>query len=153
MRDTNWEFKLFFKLPLRKQLWLKDLAELYFCTFVSNARVRPRTSKGITDLLLLLNLVLLDWPPNYWQQQEWETLLKKMLRPTAPSVPRRSPIQVLTRLNVAYLQWSDENWGIQHDMAVGKGTGKCQHFQQHTYLLTYMRFCTQVRLKLMLAWT
>ena len=35
------------------------------------------------------------------QKQKWETLQKKVLKPTAPSVPRRSPIQVLTRLNVA----------------------------------------------------
>ena len=28
-------------------------------------------------------------------------LCEKKLKPTAPSVPRRSPIQVLTRLNVA----------------------------------------------------
>jgi hypothetical protein len=38
------------------------------------------------------------------QKQKWETLQKKNLMPTAPSVPRQSPIQVLTRLNVAQLQ-------------------------------------------------
>ena len=41
--------------------------------------------------------------------------------PTASSVPRRSPIQVLTRLNTAWLQWSDENWYVQCDVAVGWG--------------------------------
>ena len=40
--------------------------------------------------------------------------------PTAPSVPRRSPIQVLTGHNIASLQWSDENWYVQCDMAVGE---------------------------------
>ena len=39
--------------------------------------------------------------------------------PTAPS-PRRSPIQVLTGLNIAWLQWSDENWYVQCDMAVAE---------------------------------
>ena len=54
-----------------------------------------------------LNLSKCICPSKYWQycpsraqKQKWETLLK-MLKPTAPSVPRRSPIQVLTRLNVA----------------------------------------------------
>ena len=45
---------------------------------------------------------------------------EKSLMPTAPSVPRRSPIQVLTGLNIAWLQWSDENWYVQCDMAVGE---------------------------------
>ena len=40
---------------------------------------------------------------------------------TAPGVPRRSPIQVLTRPNVAWLQWSDENWYFQRGMAVVEG--------------------------------
>ena len=44
--------------------------------------------------------------------------------PTAPRVPKRSPIQVLTGLDAAWLQWSDENWYIQRDMAVGKGSGE-----------------------------
>ena len=41
---------------------------------------------------------------------------------TALGVPRRSPIQVLTKLNVAWLQWSDENWYFQRDMAVVKSS-------------------------------
>ena len=45
---------------------------------------------------------------------------KSQKMPTAPSVPRRSPIQVLTGLNIAWLQWSDENWYVQCDMAVGE---------------------------------
>ena len=39
---------------------------------------------------------------------------------TAPGVPRRSPIQVLTWPNVAWLQWSDENWYFQRGMAVAE---------------------------------
>ena len=46
--------------------------------------------------------------------------IKKKKMPTASSVPRRSPIQVLTGLNIAWLQWSDENWYVQCDMAVGE---------------------------------
>ena len=44
--------------------------------------------------------------------------------PTAPGVPRRSPIQVLTGPNVAWLQWSDENWYVQRGMAVAEGEGQ-----------------------------
>ena len=50
---------------------------------------------------------------------KWKSAKMKM--PTAPGVPRRSPIQVLTGPNVAYLQWSDENWCSQRGMAVGEG--------------------------------
>ena len=39
-------------------------------------------------------------------------------RPTAPSIPRRSPIQVLTRPEAAWLLWSDENRYVQLSMAV-----------------------------------
>ena len=35
---------------------------------------------------------------------------------TTPGIPRRSPIQVLTWPDVAYLQWSDENWFFPHCM-------------------------------------
>ena len=37
---------------------------------------------------------------------------------TTPSIPRRSPIQVLTGLYAAWLRWSDENRYFQRDMAV-----------------------------------
>ena len=59
-------------------------------------------------------------------QAEKAKFLKNMLKrmPTAPRVPKRSPIQVLTGLDAAWLQWSDENWYIQRDMAVGKGSGE-----------------------------
>ena len=39
--------------------------------------------------------------------------------PTTLGIPRRSPIQVLTRLDAAWLRWSDENRYIQRDMVVG----------------------------------
>ena len=39
-------------------------------------------------------------------------------KPTAPGIPRRSPIQVLTGLDAAWLRWSDENRYFQRDMAV-----------------------------------
>ena len=47
-------------------------------------------------------------------------------KPTAPGVPRRSPIQVLTWPNVAWLRWSDENRYFQRGMAVDKD--KCWIF-------------------------
>ena len=59
-----------------------------------------------------------------WEQQ-WDTykwkwqnsdIMEKMS--TAPGIPRRSPIQVLTGPDVAWLQWSDENWYFQRGMAV-----------------------------------
>ena len=37
---------------------------------------------------------------------------------TALSIPRQSPIQVLTGLYVAYMRWSDDNRMFQRDMAV-----------------------------------
>ena len=40
--------------------------------------------------------------------------------PTTLGIPRRSPIQVLTRLDAAWLRWSDENRYIQHGMVVGE---------------------------------
>ena len=43
------------------------------------------------------------------QQLKYQNRRKKIL-PTARGVPRRSPIQVLTTPDVAWLQWSDENW-------------------------------------------
>ena len=39
-------------------------------------------------------------------------------KPTALSIPRRSPIQVLTQPDVALLQGSDENWCVQRGVAV-----------------------------------
>ena len=51
-----------------------------------------------------------------WLNSGADRTLQK--RSTAPCIPRRSPIQVLTRLVVALLQWSDENWCFQRDMAV-----------------------------------
>ena len=42
----------------------------------------------------------------------------KSEKSTAPGIPRRSPIQVLTGPDVAWLQWSDENWYFQRGMAV-----------------------------------
>ena len=54
------------------------------------------------------------------QKRKYRFYSWKKGKPTAPSVPRRSPIQVLTGLNIAWLQWSDENWYVQCDMAVGE---------------------------------
>ena len=51
----------------------------------------------------------------YTQKQQ---KLEKKVLPTARGVPRRSPIQVLTAPDVAWLQWSDENWYVQRGMAV-----------------------------------
>ena len=42
------------------------------------------------------------------------------MMPTARGVPKRSPIQVLTTPDVAWLRWSDENRYIQRGMAVGE---------------------------------
>ena len=39
---------------------------------------------------------------------------------TTRGVPRRSPIQVLTTPDVAWLQWSDENWYFQRGMNADK---------------------------------
>ena len=47
------------------------------------------------------------------------TVLVHLLKmTTAPIVPRQSPIKVLTRPNVAFLQCSNENWYVQRGMAV-----------------------------------
>ena len=43
---------------------------------------------------------------------------KKGQKSTAPSIPKRSPIQVLTGPDVALLRGSDENRCIQRGMAV-----------------------------------
>ena len=53
-----------------------------------------------------------------WCLTRRKFVAKKVKKPTAPGVPRRSPIQVLTRLDVAWLRWSDENRYVQRDMAV-----------------------------------
>ena len=43
---------------------------------------------------------------------------KKKKKSTARGIPRRSPIQVLTSPDVAWLRWSDENRYFQRGMAV-----------------------------------
>ena len=43
---------------------------------------------------------------------------RKNCLPMARFTPRRSPIQVLTTPDVAWLQWSDENWYFHPAMAV-----------------------------------
>ena len=49
----------------------------------------------------------------------WITSYVEAKMPTTPGIPRRSPIQVLPRLDAAWLRWSDENRYIQRDMVVG----------------------------------
>ena len=52
---------------------------------------------------------------------EWYKVIgKKSMAVTAPSIPTRWPIQVLTGLHVAWLRWSDENRSIQRGMAVSR---------------------------------
>lgn len=57
-------------------------------------------------------------------------------------IPKRSPIQVLTRLNVAWLQWSDEDWCFQHGMAVDV-------WDRLTFCVTWWK---KVRLSLVCVW-
>ena len=76
-----------------------------------------------------------------------KVLHKKM--PTASSVPRRSPIQVLTGLNIAWLQWSDENWYVQCDMAVGEKYTKLVSIYWNNYAclflyVYYVRIATKI---------
>ena len=52
---------------------------------------------------------------------------KQKQKPTTPGIPRRSPIQVLTGPDAAWLRWSDENRYIQRGMVVGKGCVLLQH--------------------------
>ena len=49
---------------------------------------------------------------------------KKKKKPTARGIPRRSPIQVLTPPDGAWLRWSDENRCFHRGMAVDVHTGK-----------------------------
>ena len=60
----------------------------------------------------------LNWHTYTQKQQLLYQNRKKIMVPTARGVPRRSPIQVLTAPDVAWLQWSDENWYVQRGMAV-----------------------------------
>ena len=60
--------------------------------------------------------------------------------PTAPRVPRRSPIQVLTGLNVASLQGSDENWCFQRDMAVGERKEDFTNTRDKTHTIFLLTF-------------
>ena len=53
-----------------------------------------------------------------------------------PSVLKRSPIQVLTVLNVAWLQWSDDNCLSQHAMAIGESNTKIVAYLNNHLLTT-----------------
>ena len=55
---------------------------------------------------------------------------------TAPGIPRRSPIQVLTGLDAAWLRWSDENRYFQRDMAV-------DNYHIFSHLFKFLRRCLQ----------
>ena len=44
--------------------------------------------------------------------------------PSTPNFPRRSPIQVLAGLDLAWLRWADEKRYVQGDMAVGDDIAK-----------------------------
>ena len=52
----------------------------------------------------------------------------KTQKSTAPGIPRRSPIQVLTGPDAAWLRWSDENRYIQRGMVVGESNCFLQLF-------------------------
>ena len=109
---------------VQKKRW--RIFEWQFFLHFHNVSLHFRPTKQ--DWLVLANQTaysLLGWARNKWFLPiAFWTETKNNKKPTAPRIPRRSPIQVLTRLNVAWLQWSDENWYIQHDMAVGEGGGK-----------------------------
>ena len=59
---------------------------------------------------------------------------------TTPGVPRRSPIQVLTGPDAAWLQWSDGNWYFQHGMVVADGlrpTMRCRFLVHASFSLDW----------------
>ena len=82
---------IFIKLPTGKQYYLQLQNLLLHSTFIPAFQTIPNESFH----------QIIDINSSRAQKQKWETLLKMTWKPTAPSVPRRSPIQVLTRLNVA----------------------------------------------------
>ena len=57
---------------------------------------------------------------NKENNNKFATFNKQKQKPTTPGIPRRSPIQVLTGPDAAWLRWSDENRYIQRGMVVGK---------------------------------
>ena len=55
---------------------------------------------------------------------------RRKKKSTARGIPRRSPIQVLTSPDVAWLRWSDENRYFQRGMAVDEGISTVMGFIQ-----------------------
>ena len=58
-----------------------------------------------------------------WGCSDLQETKRKSKKPTTPGIPRRSPIQVLTGPDAAWLRWSDENRYIQRGMVVGEWWG------------------------------
>ena len=89
--------------------------------------------------LTMVIIIRFDYPYVTLKQdiykRKQKTKKEKSLMPTAPSVPRRSPIQVLTGLNIAWLQWSDENWYVQCDMAVGENYSDFKNICSHDFIV------------------
>ena len=73
------------------------------------------------EIILRKDIDLL-FPPLYYSWNRW-THYPRTEKSTAPGIPKQSPIQVLTGLDIAWLQWSDENWYFQCDMAVDTRLG------------------------------
>ena len=76
---------IFIKLPTGKQYYLQLQNLLLHSTFIPAFQTIPNESFH----------QIIDINSSRAQKQKWETLLKMTWKPTAPSVPRRSPIQVL----------------------------------------------------------
>ena len=81
---------------------------------------------------------------------------------TTPGVPKRSPIQVLTRPCVVYLRWSDKNRCIQRGMVVATDIWNnnalvlensfIQHCFTHLAIFFYFFRCILMLIFLSLSW-
>ena len=74
----------------------------------------------------------------------WMKKVKKGKMSTATCIPRRSPIQVLTGLNLALLQLWDENWCIQDEWLLTCANAKIldpSKFERHQRPFMFWEYC------------
>ena len=136
MRDTNWEFKLFIKLPLRKQLQPQTL--LTARTFVlAVGNITKPFQTNFSTKLSSTKTKMGNFAKNFWSQQH-------------PVFPGGHPSKYWLML----LNFSDRTrtgvFNMIWPLARAQENVNRLLFQQHKYILTYMRYLErfqQIRLR------
>ena len=104
---------------------------------VSVVRVVPSTTCVLGQQVHHAHTYALKSSLNHRDTIIYITKDQKVGMPTSPSVPKRSPIQVLTGLERIWLQWSDENWYICVDMNVAEQTRSIPIYMVPTTILLF----------------